>query len=262
VPSQAVVDAIGSAIAQAFAVGGMSASRPPIPPETTRGGPIVPRRPRARPSTRRAAPSNVERLIVEGRWGNCEFIGKCVPIIKDWDPSTLGLPLGFEYGQEVEVWGRRWVVKPSTLGERHGYGVFACEDIIVDLGCGGGGREGPTLFPYGGPIYKRRHWNMILAQHPEWKTYALELDTHDGNTRRFSDQRIIDGDPIRNGNIAGFINSTVGTMPKRRQNVEWVFIEGPPPAPYGIRYHHDHCLVVATRNILVGDELFTHYEWD
>jgi hypothetical protein len=45
--------------------------------------------------------------------------------------------------------------------------------------------------------------------------------------------RVIDGDPIRSGNIVGFINSTVGTHPKRRANCEWVFVEGPPLAPYG-----------------------------
>ncbi len=158
------------------------------------------------------------------------------------------------------VWGRRWIVKTCTLGERHGYGVYACEDIIVEdsTSCR---REGPTLFPYGGLIYKRRHWNKILAQHLEWKTFALEMDTFAGSTRRHSDGRVIDGDPIRSGNIAGFINGTVGTLPKRRANCEWVFVEGPPPAPYGQTYHEDHCLVIATRTIRSGDELFTHYEW-
>jgi hypothetical protein len=73
--------------------------------------------------------------------------------------------------------------------------------------------------------------------------------------------RVIDGDPIRSGNIVGFINSTVGTHPKRRANCEWVFVEGPPLAPYGQTYHEDHCLVIATRTIRSGDELFTHYEW-
>ena len=195
---------------------------------------------------------------VDGRWGECEFTGKVAPIIKDWDPTILGLPEFLEFDREFMIWGRPWIVRTSTLGERHGYGVFACEDIILEVE----GREGPTLFPYGGPIYKRRHWNMILTQHPEWKTYALEMDTHDASTRRVSEQRIIDGDPIRTGNIAGFINSTVGTRPKRRANCEWVFVDGPPPAPYGQRYHKDHCLVVATRTIRAGDELFTHYEWD
>ncbi|CAM6097688.1 unnamed protein product [Calypogeia fissa] len=266
VPSQAVVDAIGQAFARVF---GRLATPTPTP-ITTWGTSVdegqLPRertpRERTRSNRRPRQEADQYRCEVEGRWGNCEFTGRCVPIIKDWNPSTLGLPVNLMYDQEVEVWGRRWIVKTSTLGERHGYGVFACEDIIVDPGVGGGRREGPTLFPYGGPIYKRRHWNMILTQHPEWKTYALELDTHDGNTRRYSEQRVIDGDPIRLGNIVGFINSTVGTRPKRRQNCEWVFIEGPPPAPYGQIYHHDHCLVVATRTIVASDELFTHYEWD
>src|SRR5450759_2809165 len=87
-----------------------------------------------------------ERLIVEGRWGLCEFTGKCATIIKEWDPSLLGLPLGVPFYEEIEIWHRRWIVKTSTLGERHGYGVFAYEDIIVENGVGRA-REGPALFP-------------------------------------------------------------------------------------------------------------------
>ncbi len=117
------------------------------------------------------------------------------------------------------------------------------------------------MFPYGGPIYKRRRSNMILTQHPKWKTFVLEMDTFAGSTRRHSDGRVIDGDPICSGNIAGFINSTVGTQLKRRANYEWFLVEGPPPAPYGQTYHEDHCLVITTRTIKSGDELFTHYEW-
>ncbi len=36
--------------------------------------------------------------------------------------------------------------------------------------------------------------------------------------------RVIDGDPIRSGNIVSFINNTVGTHPKRRANCEWIFV--------------------------------------
>jgi hypothetical protein len=159
----------------------------------------------------------------------CESTGKCANIIQSWNPAILGLLDSLPYDEKVVVWGRRWIVKTSTLGERHGYGVYACEDIIAEdsASCH---REGLTLFPYGGPIYKKRHWNRILTQHPEWKTFALEMDTFAGSTRRHSDRRVIDGDPIRSGNIVGFINSTVGTHPKRRANCEWVFVEGPPPA--------------------------------
>jgi hypothetical protein len=59
------------------------------------------------------------------------------------------------------------------------------------------------------------------------------MDTFAGSIRRHSDGRVIDGNPIHFGNIVGFINSMVGTQLKRRANCEWVFVEGPPPAPYG-----------------------------
>ena len=254
VPSQGLLDVIGHALAQTFGVGSGASHEPLVPP-------VVPRPKRARAVGRRRPPRDdaIERLVVEGRWGLCEFTGKCVSIVKEWDPSLLGLVDTSPVDEEVMIWGRRWIVKTSSLGERHGYGVFACEDIILEDGAG---REGPTLFPYGGPIYKRRHWNMILQQHPEWKTYALEMDTFDGTTRRFSEGRVIDGDLVRSGNIAGYINSSVGTRPKRRANYEWIFVEGPPPTPYGQTYHKDYVLVVATRTIRAGDELFTHYEWD
>jgi hypothetical protein len=88
------------------------------------------------------------------------------------------------------------------------------------------------------------------------------MDTFASSTRRHNDGRVIDGDPICSGNIVGFINSTVGTLPKRKANCEWVFVEGLPPAPYGQADHEDHCLVIATRTIRSGDELFTHYEWN
>ncbi len=201
------------------------------------------------------------RTIVKGRWGMCEFTGKCANIIQSWNRAVLVLLDSLPYDEEVMVWGRQWIIKTSTLGERHGYGIYVCEDIIIEdsANCR---REGPTLSPYGGPIYKRKHWNMILTQHLEWKTFVLEMDTFADSTRRHSDGRVIDGNPIRFGNIDGFINSTVGTQPKRRANCEWVFVEGPPPAPYGQTYHEDHCLVIATRTIRSGDELFTHYEWN
>jgi hypothetical protein len=254
--SEGVLAAIRNGIFQAIAVG-IGNFHEAIKPRCE----ARPRAPRHKQHSKAHLPREGHgRIVVKGRWGDCEFTGKCANIIQSWNPAVLGLLDNFPYDEEVVVWGRRWIVKTSSLGERHGYGVYACEDIIVEDSARSF-REGPTLFPYGGPIYKRRHWNRLLTQHPEWKTYALELDTFAGSSRRHSDGRVIDGDPIRSGNIAGFINSTVGTRPKRRGNCEWVFVEGPPPAPYGQTYHEDHCLVIATRTIRSGHELFTHYEW-
>jgi hypothetical protein len=164
------------------------------------------------------------------------------------------------YNDEVVVWGRRWIVKTSTLGERHGYGVYAYQDIIVEDSASSH-REGLALFPYDGPIYKKRYWNRLLIQHPEWKTYALELDTFAGRGEVHIDKRVIDGDPIRSGDIVGFINNIIGTRPKHKANCEWVFVKGPALASYGHNYHEDHCLAIATRTIRSGDELFTHYAW-
>lgn len=229
--------------------------------------PVVERERRLRSRAKRMAKKDgmPEIVSVDGRWGPSTFHGKAAKVIKEFEPSVLGLP-AIPLDEEVEVWGRRWIVKPSTLGERHGYGVFACEDIVVPDGltyASGGRFDGPTLFPYGGAVYRRRHWNLILQQHPEWKTYQLDMDGHDKCTRRFSEQRIVDGDPVRHNNIAGYINSCVGTLrPKRKANVEFVFCEGPPPAPYGQTYHHDHTMVMAIRTIRAGEELFSHYLWD
>jgi hypothetical protein len=255
--SQGVLPAIGNALSHAFAVGIGTSHEANKPHHEAR-----PRVPSVRQRSKAQRPSEGHaRTIIEGKWGISEFTGKCANIIQSWNLVVLGLLDSLPYDEEVVVWGRRWIVKTSTLEERHGYGVYACEDIIVEdsASCR---RKGLTLFPYGGPIYKGRHWNMILTQHLEWKTFALEMDTFASSTRRHSDGRVIDGDPIRSGNIAGFINITVGTQPKRRANCEWVFVEGPLPAPYGKTYHEDHCLVIATRTIRSGDELFTHYEWN
>ncbi|KAL3687244.1 hypothetical protein R1sor_013553 [Riccia sorocarpa] len=47
--------------------------------------------------------------------------------------------------------------------------------------------------------------------------------------------RYVDGDPARYSNLAGYINSVVGTRrPTREPNVMWVLIEDP-PASYGRR---------------------------
>ncbi len=75
--SQGVLDAIGNALSHAFAVG-ISASHEASNPhhEARPCLPFVRQRSKAqRPSEGHA------RTIVEGRWGMCEFTGKCANII-------------------------------------------------------------------------------------------------------------------------------------------------------------------------------------
>src|SRR5450759_2822796 len=155
-PSHGLLDALGNALAQTF--GAWSAT----PHQHSEGLGVGSGTPHeaseapdhvSKPRRERKRQPDVdvpERLVVEGRWGLCEFTGKCVSIVKEWDPSLLRLVDISPVDEEVMIWGRRWIVKTSSLGERHGYGVFACEDIILEDGAG---REGPTLFPYGGLIY-------------------------------------------------------------------------------------------------------------
>ncbi|KAL3691529.1 hypothetical protein R1sor_005180 [Riccia sorocarpa] len=42
------------------------------------------------------------------------------------------MPQSIPIGEEVMVWDRRWIVRPSTLGPLGGRGLFAWEDIIFD----------------------------------------------------------------------------------------------------------------------------------
>jgi hypothetical protein len=125
--SQGVLAAIGNALLHAFAVGiGTSheASKPHY--EARPHVPTV----RQRSKAQRPSEGNV-RTIVDGRWGMSEFTGKCANIIQSWNPAILGLLDSLPYDDKVVVWGRRWIVKTFTFGERHGYGIYACEDIIV-----------------------------------------------------------------------------------------------------------------------------------
>ncbi len=130
--SQGVLAAIGNALSQAFAVGIGTSHEASKPHHEAR--PCVPSV-RQRSKAQRPSEGHA-RTIVEGRWGMCEFTGKCANIIQSWNPVVLGLLDSLPYDEEVVVWGRRWIVKTFTLGERHGYGVYACEGLSIreDIG--------------------------------------------------------------------------------------------------------------------------------
>ncbi|KAL3693546.1 hypothetical protein R1sor_007197 [Riccia sorocarpa] len=62
-------------------------------------------------------------------------------------------------------------------------------------------------------------------------------------------------------NLAGYINSVIGTRrPQREPNVMWVLIEDP-PASYGRRDLEFHVATVPTRPIQAGEELLCDYPW-
>jgi SET domain len=164
--------------------------------------------------------------------------------------------------EEVVIGGRCWIVKDSTLGVGIGYGLFACEDIDVPANLGQDMQYAPALFPYAGPVYSARAWKILLSQAPTWKVYQLDMDRWPGSHKRIEHTRTIDSDPIRYPNIAGYINSTQGTKPKRSPNVEWVTVAGSPPPPFYSKEVDDHIMTVAIRPIKAGEEFFCDYEWE
>lgn len=87
------------------------------------------------------------------------------------------------------------------------------------------------------------------------------MDQWPGSHKRKEHSRTIDGDPVRYPNIAGYINSTQGTKPKRSPNVEWVTVSGTPPEPFNGKQVDDHIMTVAVKHIRAGDELLCDYDW-
>ena len=93
--------------------------------------------------------------------------------------------------------------------------------------------------------------------------YALRMNSHpDEMLTRPWHCRMIDGDPVRNGNLAGYINSTVGRGRGYEPNVEWIQAFGPPREPYFVKHMDDHVMIVVVRTIRAGDELLCEYDWD
>jgi hypothetical protein len=100
--SQGVLVAIGNALSHAFVVGIGTSHEASKPQHEARPCvPFVKQRSKAQhPSEGHA------RTIVEGKWGMCEFTGKCDDIIQSWNPAVLGLLDSLPYDEEVVVWGR------------------------------------------------------------------------------------------------------------------------------------------------------------
>ncbi|KAL3683219.1 hypothetical protein R1sor_001241 [Riccia sorocarpa] len=120
----------------------------------------------------------------------------------------------------------------------------------------------PTLFPYAGSVYSHDEWLVLVGAHPTgFRTYLLDVDSWRGSSMSREEYRFVDGDPARCPNLAGFINSVIGTRrPHREPNVMWVLIEDP-PASYGRRDLEFHVATVPTRPIQAGDELLCDYPW-
>jgi hypothetical protein len=201
-----------------------------------------------------------DSMEVPGRHGPFILRGKAINIYKNFSSAIFSCPPEIPINEEVEIWGRRWIVKDTTLGFGCGLGVFACEDIHVPYPLHRKD-DGVHLFPYVGSVYSRRQWTVLVTQHPSWKVYQLDMDSHPEAMHRPYHTRVIDGDPVHYGNIAGYINSTKGSKPKKRPNVHWVQIDGPTLHEYCIVHMDDHVMTTVIVSIRAGEELFCDYAW-
>ncbi|CAM6082608.1 unnamed protein product [Calypogeia fissa] len=208
-------------------------------------------------------PVGVDCIQVCGRNGMSYVHGKARDVFKDFSSSIFKFPLHIPYDAPVEVWGRSWLVKASSLGVDIGYGLFALEDIEVPSKPWRGGYDGESLFPYIGAVYSSKNWNILVRQHPSWAVYALRMNSDsDELLMRPWHCRMVDGDPVRSSNLAGYINSTQGRGRVLEPNVEWVQVFGPPHPPYFVQHMDDHIMTVAIRTIRAGEELLCDYGWD
>ncbi|KAL3687331.1 hypothetical protein R1sor_013640 [Riccia sorocarpa] len=160
-----------------------------------------------------------------------------------------GVPASIPTREMVTMWGRRWIVKESTIPNT-GLGVFAVDRIVVESNTPYD--MFPQLFPYVGEVYKHRQYRIMRRYVPFFQDYILDTSQRvlGGPQKR----RFIDGDPVRTGNIAGYIQSSLGTS--RVSNAEWHYVDGG-----HIWFHRKwnkgfHIMTVATRTIEPGEEIF------
>jgi hypothetical protein len=182
-----------------------------------------------------------------------ELHGRALEVIRDAYPLDVGLPDDeIPIGEEIRVWDRRWIVRPSSLGLHCSLGLFAMEDIVVPDGCLP--EERPELFPFHGPTYSHSHWRILSRQCPTFGRYGIKVDLR-------SEKAFMDGYPPRTGNLAGYINSTRGHVRDGvHPNAEWVeYFPGHHPliAPTLTQFVITH----AIRTIRAGDEILVDYEF-
>ena len=114
-----------------------------------------------------------------------------------------------------------------------GWGLFAFQPA----------KEGEELLPFVGPQYTSAKYRALSKAQQRMKSFAMhvEMDLY------------IDGDVMK-GNVAGVINSFIGR--KEIQNVVWEFCMLPKPWN---KQEWGYIITKASRDILVGEELYAHY---
>ena len=167
---------------------------------------------------------------------------------RDFDPRDYLMPRELPFCKEILIWGRTYLIGWSHLGVDVGLGLFAMDTIIVPSSAI---EDRPALFPFCGPMYSARDWNLLSRQCSTYGRYGICIDLHP--TCRF-----IDGYPARTGNLAGYINSPSGFWVERTTpNAEWVECTHP-CVELGPGITH-YVMTYATRTIRSGEEILVAY---
>lgn len=114
-----------------------------------------------------------------------------------------------------------------------GWGLFAMQTA----------KEGEELLPFVGPHYTSAEYKILSKAQPRMKSYVMRAES----------DMYIDGDVVK-GNVAGFINSSIGRT--GIENVVWEFRMLPKPwntSEWG------YVITIALRDIKAGEELYAHY---
>lgn len=152
-------------------------------------------------------------------WGSNVYDGQ-------WCDGPIPKLIKFSY------WNREWEVRVSNFPFM-GWGLFALQPA----------KEGEELLPFVGPQYTLGEYRALKKAQPRVKSYAMQVEP----------DLYIDGDVMK-GNVAGFINSSIGR--KEIGNVVWEFRMLPKPWN---KQEWGYVITMATKDIMVGEELYAHY---
>ena len=127
---------------------------------------------------------------------------------------------------------RKWEVKIYGFSFM-GWGLFAMDPA----------KAGDILLPFVGPQYTRTEYRKMKSLVPRFKSYVLKVE----------DDIYIDG-RVERGNVAGFINSSIGR--EEIGNVVWEYSLLPKPWN---KNEWGFVMTIASRDIEVGEELYAYY---
>jgi hypothetical protein len=170
-------------------------------------------------STHQKLKETSTRVLALEKWRSNVYDGQ-------WCNGSIPKLTNFSY------WNRNWEVRVSNFPFM-GWGLFALQPA----------RKGEDLLPFVGPQYTLAEYRTLKKALPRVKSYVMQVEP----------DLYIDGDVLK-GNVAGFINSSVGR--EHTGNVLWEFRMSPKPWN---TLEWGYVMTIASRDIVVGDELYAHY---